>query len=202
MTSTTKVYHSRKSDEWSTPLWLYDRFLNLFLFDLDVAATEDNALCFDYYTRDRDGLREDWTGKVCWMNPPYSQVSKWIEKAAFEAACTVALVPSRTDTKWFQNHILGTAHYFVPGRLKFGESKNAAPFPSLLVLFDNHPEISFQQKFELACGQIGKVQREKKRNSQARHSNFQADTSNGGSDTETTTEEKDISLSEAFDTAL
>lgn len=46
------------------------------------------------------------------------------------------LLPARTDTKWFHDYILGKAEIrFIRGRLKFGGSKNSAPFPSMVVVF-------------------------------------------------------------------
>lgn len=48
----------------------------------------------------------------------------------------VMLIPSRTDTKWFHEYIYGKAEIrFVKGRLKFGDAKDAAPFPSMVVVF-------------------------------------------------------------------
>ena len=48
----------------------------------------------------------------------------------------VMLLPARTDTRWFHNYILGKAEIcFIRGRLKFGGSKNSAPFPSMVVVF-------------------------------------------------------------------
>lgn len=46
------------------------------------------------------------------------------------------LIPSRTDTRYFHNFIYKRAEIrFVKGRLKFGNSNNSAPFPSMLVIF-------------------------------------------------------------------
>ena len=49
------------------------------------------------------------------------------------------LVPARTDTKWFHDYIYGKAEVrFLRGRLHFvyaGEAMNAAPFPSMVVVF-------------------------------------------------------------------
>lgn len=48
------------------------------------------------------------------------------------------LLPARTDTKWFHEWVLPYAEiYFIKGRLKFGDSKNSAPFPSMIVIFDH-----------------------------------------------------------------
>jgi site-specific DNA-methyltransferase (adenine-specific) len=76
------------------------------------------------------------------MNPPYGRdLGKWVKKAADEAkrgATVVALLPARTDTKWFHDHIYKKPYVqieFLKGRLKFGSSKNSAPFPSMIVVF-------------------------------------------------------------------
>jgi site-specific DNA-methyltransferase (adenine-specific) len=74
------------------------------------------------------------------MNPPYGRViGKWVEKAynsAQDGATVVALLPARTDTKWFHDYIYGKAEIrFIRGRLRFGGCKNPAPFPSMLVIW-------------------------------------------------------------------
>jgi len=74
------------------------------------------------------------------MNPPYGrEIGKWVEKAHYEAkrgAKVICLLPARTDTRWFHDHILGKAEVrFIKGRLKFGDGKNSAPFPSMLVIY-------------------------------------------------------------------
>lgn len=70
---------------------------------------------------------------------------KWIEKAANTVKqyknTVVMLLPARTDTKAFHEYIYGKAEIrFIKGRLKFGDGKNSAPFPSMLVIFRNTEE--------------------------------------------------------------
>lgn len=79
-------------------------------------------------------------GARVWCNPPYSEIDKWVAKAFYETrndnTVVVMLIPSRTDTRYFHNYIYQRAEIrFVKGRLKFGNSKNSAPFPSMLVIF-------------------------------------------------------------------
>jgi len=74
------------------------------------------------------------------VNPPYSNISEWVakcyEEGRKENTLVVMLIPSRTDTKYFHDYILNRAEIrFVKGRLKFGSSKNSAPFPSMLVIY-------------------------------------------------------------------
>ena len=80
------------------------------------------------------------------MNPPYGrEIGKWVKKAYEESrkknTMVVALLPARTDTKWFHEYIYemyGVKIEFLKGRLKFGNSKNSAPFPSMLIEFKSH----------------------------------------------------------------
>lgn len=130
-----------KSCEWETPQWLFDKLNREFNFTLDVCATQKNAKCDKYFTKIEDGLKQDWSKDICWMNPPYGrEISKWIKKAYEESlrgATVVCLIPSRTDTQWWHNYVMKGKVRFIKGRLKFGGAKNSAPFPSAIVVFKN-----------------------------------------------------------------
>lgn len=133
------VMFSSKSDLWSTPDDFFAELDKEFHFTLDVCATADNAKCDDYYTEAMDGLSLKWDG-IVWCNPPYGRnINKWIKKAvnaALEWATVVMLLPARTDTTWFHELIYRRAEIrFIRGRLKFGGSNNAAPFPSMICIF-------------------------------------------------------------------
>lgn len=133
------VMFSSKTDEWATPQDLFVKLDRVFSFTTDVCAVPENAKCANFYTPQQDGLAQDWRGS-CRMNPPYGrQIAEWVQKA-FESsinnnATVVCLLPARTDTRWWQQYCLRGETYFIPGRLKFGGSKNSAPFPSALVVF-------------------------------------------------------------------
>ena len=73
-------------------------------------------------------------------NPPYSEISKWVEKCYREGCkdntVVVLLIPARTDTKYFHDFIYQRAEIrFIKGRLKFGNHDNVAPFPSMVAIF-------------------------------------------------------------------
>ena len=80
-------------------------------------------------------------GNCVFCNPPYGrEIGKWVEKAyrtnQEHGNLVVMLLPARTDTKWFHDFIYNKAEVrFVRGRLKFGDSKNSAPFPSMVVVY-------------------------------------------------------------------
>lgn len=133
-----KVMFSSKSELWETPQEFFDELNREFGFQTDVCASPENAKCEAFYTQEQDGLSQERTG-ICWCNPPYGrQIGKWVGKAAESEAVVVMLLPARTDTKWFHDYILPKAEIrFIKGRLKFGESKNSAPFPSMICIFRN-----------------------------------------------------------------
>jgi site-specific DNA-methyltransferase (adenine-specific) len=153
------VMFARATDEWETPQAFFDELHAEFDFALDVAATHENRKTSLYCGPGSmggcaDALSVHWawitdSGRLgaCWMNPPYSRCREFIGKAAQEArmgATVVCLVPSRTDTRWWHEHVYdaaarsyrpGVEVRYVKGRLKFGASKNSAPFPSVLIIF-------------------------------------------------------------------
>lgn len=134
----TSIHYSSKTDLWSTPQAFFDKVDSEFKFTLDACASSFNTKCHQFFTKEDDGLSKTWNGTV-WMNPPYGRmIGKWLQKAyvqALNGATVVCLVPARTDTRWFHDYCARGEIRFIKGRLKFGGSKNSAPFPSALVIF-------------------------------------------------------------------
>lgn len=133
-----KVHFSSKTDLWSTPQAFFDKYNDIYSFNTDVCASAENAKCKRFFTEADDGLTQEWTG-VCWMNPPYGrEIIHWMKKAyesSLQGATVVCLVPARTDTKWWHEYAMKGEIEFIRGRLKFGDAKNSAPFPSAVVVF-------------------------------------------------------------------
>lgn len=133
------VHFSSKTDLHATPQDFFDELAKEFKFETDVCALPDNKKCERFFTPEQDGLKQAWTG-VCWMNPPYGrQIGSWMKKAydsmRENGATVVCLVPSRTDTRWWHEYAMKGQIRFIKGRLKFGQAKNSAPFPSAIVIF-------------------------------------------------------------------
>lgn len=127
-----------ESDKWATPQDFFDALDSEFGFTLDPASTHENAKCKRHYTVEEDGLSQDWSGERVFVNPPYGRtIGLWVRKCATGGgAITVALLPARTDTRWWHDFIQGKAEVrFIRGRLKFGGHKNSAPFPSVVVIW-------------------------------------------------------------------
>lgn len=134
------IHFSSKTNEWSTPQKFFTSLNEEFNFTIDVAATVENAKCNRYFTITTDGLSQSWNNEVVWCNPPYGrEIGKWVKKASeARGGKVVMLIPARTDTKYFHEYIynkLNVEIRFIKGRLKFGDSKNSAPFPSMIVIF-------------------------------------------------------------------
>ena len=130
---------SSNSDEWYTPIDLFNNLNNEFHFTLDPCATDEWHLCDKYFTKDSDGLFQSWSNEIVFCNPPYSQISEWVYKCFLENQqnniTIVLLIPARTDTKYFHNYILPFCELrFIKGRLKFS-NKGTAPFPSILCIY-------------------------------------------------------------------
>jgi len=125
----TKTLFSRKSDNWATPKEFYKKLDQEFNFTLDPCPLSPIF----------DGLKIDWSGRV-FVNPPYSNQRAFFEKAIQELdkgniELAVFLLPARTDTRFFHDLIYNKYEIrFIKGRLKFNDSCNSAPFPSMLVI--------------------------------------------------------------------
>lgn len=157
-----------EQDRWRTPRPLFDALNERFRFDCDAAAMADSALCEQWFGLDhpdptrRDALSVDvrW-GPRTFVNPPYSELERFLARCNFEAvehgAEVTALIFARTDTEAWWRCVLGrypASHrkagelipgalraygiWWVPGRLRFvssetGEEAGAAPAPSVVV---------------------------------------------------------------------
>jgi phage N-6-adenine-methyltransferase len=135
----SQLHWSSETDLWSTPKAFFDDLDREFGFTLDVCALAENAKCEQFYSPEDDGLRQEWRG-VVWMNPPYGrEIKRWICKAYATAlmgrATVVCLVPARTDTGWWHDYCEKGEVRLIRGRLRFGDGKKDAPFPSAVVVF-------------------------------------------------------------------
>lgn len=130
---------SSNTPEWATPQKFFNELNEEFSFTLDPCCTHENAKCKNHYTKEEDGLSQNWGGQIVFCNPPYGrELPKWVKKCYEESrhAVVVMLIPARTDTRWFHDYIYHKAEIrFIKGRLRFGDSKQNAPFPCMVVIF-------------------------------------------------------------------
>lgn len=136
----TKGTTSNISTEWETPKWLFDKLNSEYQFTLDAAATQFNAKCDTYCTKegtyyglqkisDLDGLDFPWNDYRVFLNPPWGrEIVPFVRKCSLSANLVVAILPSRTDTKWFHNYVLPFAKIeWLKGRVNYINPETELP---------------------------------------------------------------------------
>ena len=131
------------NNEWQTPDWLFKRLDAVFHFEIDLAASAENAKCPRYLTTKTDALKQEAWGDTfpAWLNPPYSDLMPWMEKIRREInyrdAAVVALLPVATSTHWFQ-HVWEAADWllFFNKRIRFEPATGSPRFDNVLALFN------------------------------------------------------------------
>ena len=144
------VSFSSENEQWETPEEIFvaiEKFLKI-KFTLDPCAEDKTAKCEKYYTIDDDGLSKGWGGEIVFVNPPYSikKTPIWMNKSMLEGlkenTTVVCLIPARTHTRWWHNYTMRAKEVIlIKGRIHFlkeGEHMAAAPFPSAVLVFENH----------------------------------------------------------------
>jgi phage N-6-adenine-methyltransferase len=133
--------YSSRSEEWPTPQDFFNTLNEEFSFTLDPCATRTNRKCNLHFSKHQDGLKQNWGAHRVFCNPPYGRTMRdWAQKclqASQAGALVVLLAHARTDTRWFHDWVYGKADEirFVRGRLRFGDGKQSAPFPSLVAIY-------------------------------------------------------------------
>lgn len=140
--SDIEQFTSQKTDEWSSPRELVEPLAEAVGgFDLDpCSGAEDSPFAENTYTEDDDGLTSEWYGDV-WVNPPYSAMSEWTEKAVDASRSDATdrilyLCKGDSSTQWWQDAIAEAECVLaIDGRLSFGDGENSAPFASHVFVF-------------------------------------------------------------------
>lgn len=96
-----------KDDIRETPDSLFNSIDQRFHFDLDVCATARNRKCREFFDEQQDGLRQSWAGRVCWCNPPFTQLEDWIVKSwESRAELVYLLMPgTRCEQRFWQTWV-------------------------------------------------------------------------------------------------
>lgn len=106
--------HEGKTNTWLTPLPLIKA---LGEFDFDPCGFVGHNTAKYLCCQPLDGLKEKWFDRV-WLNPPYGKnIGLWLNKLQ-EHGNGIALVFSRTETRWFQS-LKPDLVFFLQGRIKF-----------------------------------------------------------------------------------
>ncbi|HCL5499703.1 TPA: phage N-6-adenine-methyltransferase [Klebsiella pneumoniae] len=141
-------------DLWRTPPALFACLNAEFCFQLDAAAAQHNALCKKFITAEQNTLEASWADYLSipgyvWLNPPYSDITPFVKKAAAESSNqigTVMLVPSDTSVGWFKEAIqtASEVRFITAGRLAFINPVTGKPVSgnnkgSMLIIWHPYP---------------------------------------------------------------
>ncbi|EPJ4017624.1 phage N-6-adenine-methyltransferase [Klebsiella pneumoniae] len=141
-------------DLWRTPPALFACLNAEFCFQLDAAAAQHNALCKKFITAEQNTLETPWDDYLSipgyvWLNPPYSDITPFVKKAAAESANqigTVMLVPADTSVGWFKEAIqtASEVRFITAGRLAFNNPVTGKPVSgnnkgSMLIIWHPYP---------------------------------------------------------------
>lgn len=134
------VLWSSKADDWETPWNLFNALNDEFEFTVDVCAHPLNKKLDRYWSLEDDGLAQDWSKEICFMNPPYGrEIPKWLKKAYEESlrgATVVCFIYSRTDTKWWHEFVMHADEIrFIKGRTKAEGVDDPSPAAHCVVVF-------------------------------------------------------------------
>jgi len=117
----TRQNNTDLKDVWQTPDEILDMLRPI---DIDPCAGPNTNIGTINYTKEDDGLSQDWWGRV-FVNPPFSKKTAFLEKAVEESDnCDVIFVvtPDSTDVKsWWHGYIAEHADYiwFSKGRISY-----------------------------------------------------------------------------------
>jgi phage N-6-adenine-methyltransferase len=141
------------NDTWATPVWLFEYAEARYgKFDLDVCAAHDSYKCQPYYTIEQNSLMQPWR-RFNWCNPPYSNITPWVEKAALEANCenaTVMLLPADFSTQWFKLVWNASSEILIINRrIKFVGASSSPKFASFFCLISPNASMMAQPHVDL-----------------------------------------------------
>lgn len=140
--------------DWATPWDFFHRCEDIFgEFTLDACAETWSAKCSKFYSKEQNGLTENWREEHVWCNPPYGNILPWVEKASYQArifkdSSALLLLPASTDTRWFHEWVMPYATLiFIRGRIEFERPDSEEPRKtsgndrgSLLASFGRRPK--------------------------------------------------------------
>ena len=131
-----------KKDKWETPHDLFDQLNSEFHFTLDPCCEVSTAKCRKYYTEKENGLLQDWTHEVVFVNPPYSRgnIDLWMKKCweeSLKGVRIVALIPVSSSSNWWHEYVLGCSEIrYIRRRVKFVGARYTAPFSSCIAIYN------------------------------------------------------------------
>jgi phage N-6-adenine-methyltransferase len=157
-----EAFKNTHGNVFETPKWFFDALNEEFNFTFDLACLPENRKCKKGFTEQDDSLSKDWhkADGWLWLNPPYSPLKPWIQKAQKENALgakIVVLCPPIITTRYFRERLPSEIR-FVLGRVPFllnGKEMKGNTMDSCLLIYDTvvrQPLISYVDRDKLRDG--------------------------------------------------
>jgi phage N-6-adenine-methyltransferase len=136
---------------YTTPLNFLEAVSRRWNINFDLAANEENNAVDRlegvpigrFFSEDDDALTQDWSAipypidwvgdGYLWLNPPFSEIKKWVAKAAYESskgARIVMLLPDAAGSDWYLRFVKPNAmtiHLIGRITFEFRHTKDAKP---------------------------------------------------------------------------
>lgn len=124
-----KAFYGSNNDDVATPTDFYNELNEEFHFDHDPCPLGGSG-----------GLTSDW-GKSNYVNPPFSEISKWIQKGVEEmdkGNKSVFLVTARTNSAYWRDWVipLATEIRLLSSKLTFEGHDQPFRIPLAILVFD------------------------------------------------------------------
>lgn len=124
-------------DFTQTPKWCFNAWNSLYNYNLDGAALPVSALCQRFITPKQNSLKKCWATLLkdeikpaVWVNPPYSDILPWVQKALKErqkGVLSTLFVPHENRAQWWPvetaSKIIDITGYYETYIYKSGKRK-------------------------------------------------------------------------------
>ena len=132
MSAYVEWYGVKRTQNWRTPLALFESLHAEYRFTMDGASEPSNGLLPLASTAANP---IPWHGQRVFCNPPWSNVRPFVEQMP-DAEVAVLLVPARTNCKWFHRALeLGATVRFFSPKPRFQGAKHVSPVDCLLLVY-------------------------------------------------------------------
>jgi DNA (cytosine-5)-methyltransferase 1 len=152
----------RSKQDYQTPpefIAAVKRKLRIREFDIDLAASAENAQAESYIDEEINSLNpyiywdEYNEGGWSWLNPPFSNIRPWVEKAMLSTSKIAVLVPASVGSNWWREYVHEVATVlFLNGRLTFVGASAPCPKDCALLLYNAGPSADLYYIWEWQKG--------------------------------------------------
>lgn len=130
------------NQEYETPDKLFEILDNEFHFKCDLAGSQLNHKCKNYFSKNDDAFSHNWYG-YNWLNPPFNKVGKWVRKAFEDSlkyhSTIVMLILVKSNTNWWRDCVMKSKEVrFINQKLQFKNTQQGLRFPACIVVFESH----------------------------------------------------------------